>query len=112
MQSGSDIQSVPRVRPVSEKKKSSFLLLAVILAAAVIVAGTAYYLRAATKNTEPLNKDVALTGILYAEGSSSAVVDGKIVHEEDTINGVKIIKIHKDKVEFERAGEKWTQQVE
>jgi len=111
MQSDSDIQSVPRVRPVPEKKKSSFPLLVVILAAAVIVAGTVYYLRAATKNTEPSHKDVALTGILYAEGSSSAVVDGKIVHEEDTINGVKIIKIHKDKVEFERAGKRWTQQV-
>ncbi|GAI29692.1 unnamed protein product, partial [marine sediment metagenome] len=38
--------------------------------------------------------------------------DGKIVHEQDTINGVKVIKIYEDKVEFEKAGERWTQQVE
>ncbi|GAI72272.1 unnamed protein product [marine sediment metagenome] len=87
-------------------------MLAVILAAVVIVAGTAYYLRAAIKKPGPSNKDVALTGILYAGDSSSAVVNGKIVHEEDTINGVKIIKIYKDKVEFEKTGKRWTQQVE
>ena len=106
------MQPVPRVRPISVKKKSNSLLLVVLLGlAVVIVAGTVYYLRPATTKAEPLNKDVALTGILYAEGNSSAVVDGKIVHEEDTINGVKVIKIHRDKVEFERAGERWTQQV-
>jgi len=101
------VQSAPRVRPVSKKKKSNSLLLVVLLAAAVIVAGIAYYL---TK-PEPSNKDVALTGILYAGDNSSAVVDGKIVHEEETINGVKVIKIHKDKVEFENAGKTWTQKV-
>ncbi|MBA7634469.1 hypothetical protein ES703_42054 [subsurface metagenome] len=106
------VQSVPRVRPVSVKKKSSFPLLAVILAAVVIMAGIAYYLRPATTKAVPLNKQVALTGILYAGDNSSAVVDGKIVHEQDTINGVKVIKIHKDKVEFEKAGKRWTQQVE
>jgi hypothetical protein len=112
MQSDSDIQSVPRVRPISVKKKSNSLLLVVLLAlAVVIVGGTVYYLRPATTKAEPSNKDVALTGILYTEGNSSAVVDGKIVHEQETMNGVKVIKIHEDKVEFERAGERWTQQV-
>jgi len=105
-------QSAPRVRPVSGKKKSSSLLLVVLLGlAVVIVAGTVYYLRPATTKAAPLNKDVALTGILYAGDNSSAVVDGKIVHEGETINGVKVIKIHKDKVEFERAGKRWTQKV-
>jgi len=111
-QPGSGIQPVPRVRPISVKKKSNSFLLVVLLAlAVVIVAGTVYYLRPATTKAGPLNKDVALTGILYAEGNQSAVVDGKIVHEGDTINGAKVIKIHRDKVEFERAGERWTQQI-
>lgn len=106
------IQSAPRVRPVSEKKKSNSLLLVVLLGlAVVIVAGTVYYLRPATTKAAPSNKDVALTGILYAGDNSSAVVDGKIVHEEETINGMKVIKIHRDKVEFERAGKRWTQKV-
>jgi hypothetical protein len=105
-------QSVPRVRPISVKKKSNSLLLVVLLAAAVvIVAGAVYYLRPATTKAGPSHKDIALTSILYAGDSSSAVVDGKIVHEQETINGVKVIKIHKDKVEFEKAGERWTQQV-
>lgn len=111
-QPGADIQSAPRVRPISVKKKSNFPLLVVLLAAAVIVAGIAYYhLRPAITKAAPSNKDVALTGILYAGDNSSAVVDGKIVHERDTINGMKVIKIHRDKVEFERAGKRWTQKV-
>jgi len=105
-------QSVPRVRPISGKKKSSSLLLVVLLGlAVVIVGGTVYYLRPATTKAAPSSKQVALTGILYAQGNQSAVVDGKIVHEGDTINGVKVIKIHKDKVEFESAGKTWTQKV-
>ena len=110
-QPDSDIQSVPRVRPIPVKKKSSLPLLAVILVAVVIVAGIAYYLRPAITKAVPLNEQVTLTGILYAGDSSSAVVDGKIVHEQDTINGVKVIKIYEDKVEFEKAGKRWTQQV-
>lgn len=106
------IQSAPRVRPVSEKKKSNSLLLVVLLGlAVVIVGGTVYYLRPATTKAAPSSKQVALTGILYAQGNQSAVVDGKIVHEGDTMNGVKVIKIHKDKVEFESAGKTWTQKV-
>jgi len=111
-QPGAGVQSAPRVRPISVKKKSNSLLLVVLLAlAVVIVGGTVYYLRPATTKAGPSNKDIALTGILYAEGNSSAVVDGKIVHEGDTINGAKVIKIHRDKVEFERASKRWTQQV-
>ncbi|MHC4596275.1 MAG: MFS transporter [Planctomycetota bacterium] len=106
-------QSAPRVRPIPAKKKNNSFLLVVLLAlAVVIVAGTVYYLRPASTKAETLNKDVVLTGILYVEGNSSAVVDGKIVHEGDTINGAKVIKIHEDKVDFERAGETWTQRVE
>lgn len=102
------VQSVSRARPVSEKKESNFLFIVAILGiVVVIVAGFTYYL---TK-PEPVNKDVVLTGILYAGDNSSAVVDGKIVHEKETINGVKIIKIHEDKVEFEMADKRWTQYV-
>lgn len=112
-QPDSGIQHAPRVRPVAVKKKSNSLMLVVLLAAAVIVAGFAYYhLRPATTKAVPTEKNVALTGILYAGDNSSAVVDGKIVHEGDTINGVKVIKIHEHEVEFERAGETWMQRVE
>jgi type II secretory pathway component PulC len=110
---GAALLKAPRVQTIPHKKKSKSLLLVVLLAAALIVAGAAYYhLRPASTKAETSNKNVTLTGILYAGDNSSAVIDGKIVHEGDTINGAKVIKIHKDKVELARDGETWTQQVE
>lgn len=53
-----------------------------------------------------------VTGILYSAERAAAVVDRKIVHQGDTINGVKVVKIFRDKVEFERKGKKWTQTVQ
>ena len=52
-------------------------------------------------------------GILYSETKSSVVLGdkGRIVHEEDTIQGVTIVKIHKDKVEFVKNDQTWTQKV-
>ncbi|MDD5328014.1 MAG: hypothetical protein PHY02_09430 [Phycisphaerae bacterium] len=55
--------------------------------------------------------EVSLTGILYSEDKPLVVIDGEIVKEGGTINGVKVVKIHKDSVELERAGVKWTQRV-
>ncbi len=67
-----------------------------------------------------------VTGILYSEDKPSAVVNGRIVHIGDTIHGVKVVKIHQEKlvnvkgkhyskrletakVEFEKNGIRWTQ---
>jgi type II secretory pathway component PulC len=52
---------------------------------------------------------VALKGILYSEDNPSALIGETIVAEGDIINGVKVVKINKDTVEFEKDGEKWTQ---
>lgn len=52
-----------------------------------------------------------VTGIVYSEEKASAVIDGKIVHHGDTIHSVRVIKIHTDKVEFEKNGERWNQKV-
>ncbi len=52
---------------------------------------------------EPIN------GIIYSEEKPSAIIGGRIVHEGDTHYGVKIVKIHKDKIEFEENGKRWTQ---
>jgi hypothetical protein len=54
-------------------------------------------------------KEVALKGILYSEGNSSALIGETIVREGDIIDGVKVVKINKKTVEFEKDGEKWTQ---
>ena len=51
--------------------------------------------------------------IVYSNNVSSAVIsdNNSIVHEENTIHGITIVKIHKDKVEFTKNGQRWTQKV-
>jgi len=86
--------------------------------AVVIVASIAYHFWPTVKGFWPmvnaaavLNRDVSLTGISYTEDNPIAIVDSKIVHEEDVIGGVKILKIHKDRVEFEKSGRRWSQRM-
>jgi type II secretory pathway component PulC len=52
-------------------------------------------------------------GIVYSKNKSSAVIsdNNSILHEENTIHGATIVKIHKDKVEFAKKGQRWTQKV-
>jgi hypothetical protein len=50
-----------------------------------------------------------VTGIARSQDSSSAVIGTQIVREGQSIHGVKVIKIHKDRVEFEKNGRRWTQ---
>lgn len=67
----------------------------------------------ATTTAAVFNNDVSLTGIFYSEDDPDpmAMVNGKTAHEEDVIDGVRVLKIHKDKVEFERDGRKWSQSI-
>ena len=52
-----------------------------------------------------------VTGIVRSRDFSTAVIGTDIVREGDTIDGVTIVKIHDDKVEFEKAGQRWTQKI-
>ena len=97
------------------KRKSSLIwLLAAVLVIAVMAG---YYVWTAKEegNNECRDphapKPGVVTGIGYAEEGSSAVICYEIVHEGDTIHGVKVVKIHRDKVEFEKNGKKWAQGV-
>ena len=82
----------------------------------VIGAGITYCFWPAAKGTVASfktmvsNKKPKLTGILYSD-NPLAIVDGEMAKEGDTINGTKVVKIHRGEVEFEKDGEKWTQQV-
>ncbi|NQT00693.1 MAG: hypothetical protein HQ580_01575 [Planctomycetes bacterium] len=51
--------------------------------------------------------------ILYSKDLSSTIIseNNSILHEENTIHGATIVKIHKDKVEFAKNGQSWTQKV-
>jgi hypothetical protein len=46
-----------------------------------------------------------VTGIAYTNQGRSAIVRGKVVREGDIVDGYKVIKIHRDRVEFEKDGE-------
>ena len=101
-----------------KRKNKSLLYAAILIFVVVIVAGAAYHfwpkikgLPAITKAAVVLNKDVSLTGIFYTKDDPDpmAIVNGHMVHEQDMIGDVKILKIHKDKVDFERDGRTWSQ---
>ena len=61
--------------------------------------------------TKPKATHGLVKGIVYSSEKPSAVVDHKIVHEGETIHAVAVVKIYKDKVEFEKNGKKWEQKV-
>jgi CheY-like chemotaxis protein len=52
-----------------------------------------------------------VVGVLYGKERPCALINLELVHEGDIRNGVKIVRIDKDEVEFEKNGEKWTQKV-
>ena len=54
---------------------------------------------------------IIVTAIVYGEENASAVVSGTVVHEGDTVEGCKVVKIYEDKIEFERKGKTFTKQV-
>jgi len=53
-----------------------------------------------------------LVGLVYNEKQKYAIIGTEIVQEGYEINGVKVIKINKDSVEFERDGQRWIQEVQ
>ena len=66
-----------------------------------------YDLWTSRKNT--VSKPGTIVGILCNEDNPSALIVSEIVHEGESIHGVKIVKIYKDKVQFEKKGKRWTQ---
>lgn len=57
------------------------------------------------------SKPGTVVGIVFHKKGPCTLINQKLVYEGDTVNGVKIIKIDKSKVEFEKNGRRWTQQM-
>ncbi len=114
--SGKQIQAVKKA--VKKKSKSSFYVL-LLGFAVLIVGGTIYHFWPAIKETEATttkttvvtHNGITLTGIFYSENDPDpiAMINGDIAHEGDIIKGVEVLKIHKDKVELQKDGRKWSQ---
>ena len=50
-------------------------------------------------------------GIIYSIEDSSAIINGHLVKEGDTIFGATVVEIGRKTVEFEKDGERWEQRV-
>jgi len=54
----------------------------------------------------------AVSGIVYSEDNPCAVVNGRIVSNGEVVDGVTVVKINPNSVEFAAGDKKWTQKVE
>ena len=52
-----------------------------------------------------------IKAILHTDNNPTALVGDSLVHQGQVISGAKVIKIHRDKVEFEKDGFSWTQNI-
>ena len=52
-----------------------------------------------------------VSGIAYSESHALAFINDKMISEGGVIDGITVLKIHEDAVEFEKNGKRWTQKV-
>ncbi len=55
---------------------------------------------------------LSVRGIVYSTNKPSAIISGQVLFEGESIGDIRVCKIQKDSVEFEKNGKRWTQQVE
>lgn len=56
-------------------------------------------------------KTGTVVGILYNENGPCALINHRLLHEGDIIRDIKIVKIDRSQVEFEKNGQRWTQKM-
>ena len=85
------------------------------LFAVAVLGAVGYYLWRADLLSPALDMlptgKVTVSAIVYGEEGASAIVNGNVVHEGDTIEGYKVIKIHREEVEFERKGKRFKRKI-
>jgi len=127
------VEAVDGLYDTSSKTKRRALI-CLLLLGYLIVANTGYNLWAAEENTptwEILTANViydlwtarktarknastepgVVVGILYSIENPAALINREVVYEGDITNDVKVVKIDKTKVHFEKNGKIWTQKV-
>ena len=113
-------QTAQEPEPVVTKKRLSFRNVIILGVSIVFVAGVIYkfcpslkgmWSTAAAKTVMVIKREVPLSGIFYVEGNAAAIVGGKVVKEGDVVDGVRIVKIHRHEVEFQKSDRKWTQKM-
>jgi hypothetical protein len=56
-------------------------------------------------------KKLNVTGIMYYDENPAAIVGEKVVYEGDAVQGCKVVKIYRDKVEFQKNGKHFTKHI-
>jgi hypothetical protein len=92
-------------------------IIPLLLAAAVLIAVMAGYHFWRTREDVKVgsllvSRHGVVTAIVYNEEKPSAVIDSKLVHIGDVIDGVKVVGIYRDRVEFDKNGTKWAQKIQ
>jgi thiol-disulfide isomerase/thioredoxin len=85
----------------------SFIIIVVVAAARQFWPVTKGF-AATEKSTVVSDTGVLLNGIFYDDDDPVAIVNGKMVQQQDVIDGAKVVKIYRRKVEFEKDGKAWT----
>jgi hypothetical protein len=126
-----DELDVEYVQGVSQWKRSGFkrrliriFLLVMVLTSAVLTgyfAAVSLYgfdlkgvwnrLSSLSTTSTSANPVGQVTGIIHSDDKPSAVIGNSLVHEGDSLYGVRIAKIHFNTVEFERDGQTWSQRL-
>lgn len=96
----------------SSKRKLHFWLL---LLSNVIVFAFVYQLWTGWKSNWvwdylTVNRSM-VTGIMYNAENPCAIIYGKVAHEGDTVNGYRVVRIHRTKVELGKGGKIFTKRV-
>jgi hypothetical protein len=63
----------------------------------------------ATAKPKPVHGMIA--AILYSKQKPSAIIGSQLVHEKDTINNVKVVRIYPERIKFETKRKSWYQKV-
>jgi hypothetical protein len=130
-QTKSDEHDVECVGAVSRRARSGFKrrlvrmsLLVVVLTSAVMTGyftipslrdyglkGVLYRLLSFVASGQGGEATGQVTGIIHSDDKPSAVIGSSLVHEGDTLYGVRIVKVNSNNVEFEMDGQTWSQRL-
>lgn len=87
--------------------KKPFIFAAIIVGAVALIAVLSYKSLPVLKQAVAQPFQMQVTAILYSD-NPSAIVDGAIIKEGQTIKGATVVKIHRREVEFEKDGQAFT----
>ena len=101
----------------TKKRGDNFLRKALVWSVVIaVIAAIGYYYgpgksSAGPVKVEPEHELMELTAVLYSEDKPSLVIGSKIMHEDETIDDVTVVKINPGEVEFEKNGVRWKQKL-